>query len=79
LALKFNEVKDREFSNVWQKWLHEWTKNVCLEKLWIDGDWNTKLARLLNREQKDEVPFAEVEMPANINDFEEIEIRFPYF
>jgi hypothetical protein len=76
--LKFNEVKDREFSNVWQKWLHEWTKNVCLEKLWIDSDRDSKLTRLFTR-APGTFPFAEVEMPANINDFKGIEIRFLYF
>jgi hypothetical protein len=59
--------------------LHEWTKNVCLEYLWIDSGWKSKLARLIKTVQGYEVPFAEVEMPANINDFEGIRIRFPYF
>ena len=71
LSLKFNEVNDREFSAICQKWLHEWTKDVCLKRLWIDLDGES--ARLLCRGQ--EVPFAKAQLPANIRDFTRIIIN----
>ena len=35
LAPKFNKIGDAEFSDICQKWLHEWTKNVRLGNILI--------------------------------------------
>ena len=61
LALKFNELGDREFSDLCQKWLHEWTKNVCFHKIFI-GPFE------VNR------PFADVELPDNVQTFKAIRL-----
>ena len=53
---------DREFSGICQKWLHEWTKLVCLGLINIASPPPVEL-------------MPEVEMPANIRDFKEIRIR----
>jgi len=90
LAIKFNELVDREFSELYQKWLHEWTKNVCLRPLRITREKaakliqeeqhgslenvNMELARLRCLGQAQAVPFAETELPDNIRDFKEIEL-----
>ena len=92
LAIKFNELGDREFSELYQKWLHEWTKNVCLRPLRITREKaaksiqeeqhgslenvNMELAHLRCLGQAQAVPFAETELPDNIQDFKEIELWY---
>lgn len=46
LALKSNQIYDREFCDICQKWLHEWTKNVCIGKLKIYSMFDSKVAYL---------------------------------
>jgi hypothetical protein len=76
--VKFNEVCDREFSDICQKWLHEWIKDVCLEGLEIDTDGDDGKSVRLRNQAPDTVQFAEVEMPDNIKAFEWIRIRFSH-
>ena len=87
LALKLNELGDREFSDICQKWLHEWTKNVCFGPIQIivnpPPTPNVESAPYLQcwdqtgRSWKQEaVPFADVELPDNIQTFEEIQLTF---
>ena len=74
LSRKFEAFGDHAFSHIFQMWLHEWTKDVCLGKFWIDPGYdNDKLACL--RCSGLELPFPEAELPANICDFEGIRIR----
>jgi len=78
---------DRRFSDVCQKWLHEWVKNIRIEKLEIKAEDN-KAASLRAYKwdsqkysyNKAVVPFAESELPANIQHFKTIHIklRFSY-
>ena len=82
LALKFNGIVDREFSQICQKWLHEWAKNICIGELTIDSD-DGKMAcmRYLDPEQvwpwpRQAVPFADAELPENIRGFKEIDCSF---
>jgi hypothetical protein len=79
VARKLNDINDYEFINLCEKWLHEWTKNVCLGPLYI-GDsglacvqcWNEQMQRF----ELEEFPIAETEMPVNIKSFNWIIIRF---
>jgi hypothetical protein len=56
---------DRRFSSVCQKWLHEWTKNVA----------PLGLVDIISPPPVEPLP--EVELPANIHDFTQIQFRFP--
>src|SRR5687767_2570550 len=85
MSVKFTQLKDRKFLNdVCQPWLHSYTKNVHLGKLYITSE------TVLNKEGQQEergrlkvaiddkkttVPFAQVPMPANIKGFKELHIR----
>ena len=88
LAHKFDECFDHEFSDIGQKWLHEWIKNIRIEKLKIKAEEN-KAASLHTYNwvaenmrwrwvNKAVVPFAESELPANIQDFKEIHIKISH-
>ena len=79
VARKLNDINDYEFINLCEKWLHEWTKNVCLGPLYI-GDsglacvqcWNEQMQRF----ELEEFPIAETEMPVNIKSFNWIIISY---
>jgi hypothetical protein len=76
MSVKFTQLKDRKFLNdICQPWLHSYTKNVQLGKLYItsetvlnkEGKQKERGRFRVNiEEKKTTVPSAQVPMPANI-------------
>ena len=91
VALKFSQLGDRQFSAIYQHWLHQWIKNVELGWLTICSarqgipisptltNWSVGYVKAImrcNNNWEKIVPFAKVEVPANIRDFPGITINY---
>ena len=78
LAQKFNVLGDREFSDICQLWLHEWTKNVRLGIIFIHHRSEAAHLQCYNPDTGQWLfaPFADVPKPANIMDFRRIRFDF---
>ena len=84
MAAKFNKLGDHAFSEIYQHWLHKYTKNVrlgflCIESANVfDKDGKTKtigLLKVYDDGRKVRVPFPQLPIPENVTGFRELEIR----
>ena len=79
IVIKFNQLGNRQFSLIYQEWLHKRNRDVQMGELSIYSDFKQRAFLAIDDNQKGMkniyFPLPEIPLPANIKGFKRITIQ----